>query len=255
MKRYLRWAVVRAPGLERLRRNWQHAWQRTMRIPFDPDFAALRVIAHPADDLMLDVGSNQGLAIGAMRLFKPRSRIVAFEPNRVLAEQLRRRCAVDRSVAVHDVGLDEAEATRTLYLPRYRGYPFFGLASLVREEAEGWLSEATMAGFDARDLEVEALTCQVKPLDAFELRPTFIKLDVQGVEDRVIRGGMTTIEASRPVLMIENGASVERCEALLHPLGYRTVAFDGKGWTDDVRRRMNVFLLPGELNSGKRSTA
>jgi FkbM family methyltransferase len=255
MKRYLRWAVVRAPGVERLRRDLQHTWQRMMRLPFDPDFAALRMMAPRADELLLDVGSNQGLAIGAMRLFRPGSRIVAFEPNRRLAENLRRRFAGDRSIAVHDVGLDEAASNRTLYLPRYRGYPFFGLASMIREEAEGWLSEATMAGFDGRDLEVEALPCAVKPLDAFELRPTFIKLDVQGVEDRVIRGGMRTIEASRPVLMIESGASIARCEALLQPLGYRTVACDGRGWTDDVRGRMNVFMLSGESNSGRRSTS
>lgn len=223
--------------------------------PFDPDFAALRSIDPRQDELILDVGSNYGLAIGAIRLYRPSAPVVGFEPNRRLADGLRRRFASDRSTTVYDVGLDAEEADRTLYLPLYRGYAFYGLASMIRSEAEGWLSNETIAAYDARWLEIEEIPCRVRPLDALSLRPTFMKLDVQGIEDRVLTGARKTIEASRPVIMIENGASVPRCERMLGPLGYEIKALGQHGWTDDLRSRMNVFFLPGERHFGRRSNA
>lgn len=53
--------------------------------------------------------------------------------------------------------------------------------------------------------------------------PNTIKIDVEGHEERVLRGGMTTLARYRPVVLVDwNDDMTLRCvSALLTPLGYR----------------------------------
>jgi len=67
---------------------------------------------------------------------------------------------------------------------------FDGLASFDREAAAGWLPRF-LPGFDAAKQEIRTVTCTVLPLDALALAPCFIKIDVQGLELRVLRGSMS----------------------------------------------------------------
>lgn len=247
MKRHLRAAMVRLPVLETLRRDIQHGFQRWLHRPFDPDFAVLRVLPERPHELLLDVGTNNGLAVGAMRLYRPHAAIVCFEPNRALAERVRRRFASDPGVTVHAYGLDAEGGSRTLFVPRYREYVFTGLASVDRSEAAGWLNDRTLAGFQSRHLTIETALCEFRSLDELQLAPSFIKLDVQGAEERVVTGARETISRSRPVVMMENNSSVDRCLNRLANLRYGLWSFRLGRWSNDAASAMNVFFVPQEL--------
>ncbi|MEX2114014.1 MAG: FkbM family methyltransferase [Pirellulales bacterium] len=64
----------------------------------------------------------------------------------------------------------------------------------------------------------------VVPLDAFNLqRCDFIKIDVEGMEEDVLRGAVETIARCRPIMYVENDRP-EKCESLIRyiaSLGYR----------------------------------
>ena len=75
------------------------------------------------------------------------------------------------------------------------------------------------------------------PLDDFGLRDVdYIKIDVEGFEKKVLQGAARTIDASDPVIVIEQNHVVlhddvqfsakEYCESI----GYREVAVDARGW-------------------------
>jgi hypothetical protein len=61
------------------------------------------------------------------------------------------------------------------------------------------------------------------PLDSFGLTDLdFIKIDVEGMADRVIAGGAETISNSRPAIYVEMiGDERQRATPLLEKLGYR----------------------------------
>ncbi len=247
MKRHLRAAMVRLPIIETLRRDIQHGLQRRLQRPFDPDFCALRVLPERPHEILLDVGANNGLAVGAMRLYRPHATIICFEPNRILAERVRRRFAFDPRVTVNAYGLDMEGGSRTLFVPRYREYVFTGLASIDRSEATRWLNERTLAGFQARHLTIETALCEFRPLDELQLAPSFIKLDVQGAEERVIQGACETIARSRPVIMMENSSAVRGCLNRLPALHYGLWSFRQGSWSTEVTSAMNVFFIPQEF--------
>ncbi len=74
-------------------------------------------------------------------------------------------------------------------------------------------------------------------LDEFELEDVdYIKIDVEGFEEKVIKGGMQTIEASWPLIVIEQndvilpGDAKYGAKVFLESLGYRHIATDPRGW-------------------------
>ena len=58
----------------------------------------------------------------------------------------------------------------------------------------------------------------------FDIRPTFIKVDAEGSELKVVQGGIETIKRHLPALMLEvNDTQAKPVEAILYPLGYKCV--------------------------------
>lgn len=198
---------------------------RLTRRPHEHDFQALRFC--PDDALHLDVGANHGQSILSIVLVAPRATIVAFEPNVRLAAKIAARWQRHARVTVHPLGLSDRAARLPLYVPRYRGMVYDGLASLDRREAVEWLNAETIYGFRAEHLTVDIAQCTLRPLDAFTFAqsPYFIKLDAQGHEYKVLAGAAGVLTAARPVLLIEGSWRDPAIAPYLRRFGYSRYEF------------------------------
>ncbi len=194
--------------------------------------------------VFLDIGANFGfysvvLAAG----LRKQCTVHAFEPNPPLLERLRHHVAVNGLqdvVHLHGVALAEHAGTA-------------GLATKAGNTG-GTHVVAPGAGATAVDL----IT-----LDAFGEQQRLprldaIKLDVEGFEERVLRGGRQTLRRWRPLLLLElepprlrdKQSSVERVVGLLDELGYALYVSRRRSLVplrqlpqgDDAQ--MNVFCLP-----------
>jgi FkbM family methyltransferase len=216
--------------------------------PTEPDFKLLRHLRVPPGHVCADIGANRGETIASARLFQPDVPIVAFEPNPVLEPIIQARNAADAKLTLYMVGLSDRPGTFDLHVPYYKGVPFDGLASFEYDEAANWLSPDRLAGFDPRHHSVRSFTCRVATLDSFGLVPAFIKIDVQGLEPQVIRGGRDTIGAHLPVILMENNRP-ERDAADLLALGYRPYAFTDRGLVADRAGDLNTVYLHPQTRS------
>jgi hypothetical protein len=127
-----------------------------------------------------------------------------------------------------------------LYVPIYRGYVYDGLASLDRAEAH-WLNADRVYRFRPDQLTLEEHCVEVRTLDAFELRPDIIKIDVQGTERAVVEGGVRTLEQSLPVLLIE--APTPELVSLLRDFGYMHYAFCRGTLVPETLGDPNTFFI------------
>jgi len=218
--------------------------RRLLRRPSEDDFCALRFIPEDLPGCFVDVGANHGQSIESIRLFKPRSRIVAFEANEELARKLQRRYADDPAITVHAHGLADERQSRVLFVPVYKGFVYDGLASFDRESAAMWLGPQTLFFFSPRRLKLRESRCTTERLDEQGLDPLFIKIDVQGFEYQVIRGGLETIRCCDPILMIEALQSSPPLVELTRRLGYRQYLFDETGfYPSDAPGALNSILM------------
>lgn len=238
---HIRALQSRFPAFVDAKANAQRFVRRALRTPFEADFRFLALWGPAPGEVFADVGANRGQSIDAIRLYHPDALIHAFEPNPHLALALARLFEDDPALAVYRCGLAEREESRQLFIPAYRGFVYDGLASFDEAECRDWLNEETVAGFDPSQLEVMACEAKAFPLDQLAMPVGFLKLDVQGFELAVLRGGERTLQSACPIVMMENNPPADAY--LTEELGWTRAAFTGKGLRANAWGDLNTFYV------------
>jgi FkbM family methyltransferase len=171
-----------------------------------------RVLHRPGT--LLDVGAHDGaFTLPLARL--PRSRVLAFEPLPAAFARLRAAAGALPNVELRQEALGDHRGEAALTLPILDGVP-----------NEQWASTAKgYAGLDPRVTE-QRITVPLRRLDEFGLADlTAVKLDAEGAEQEVLRGGRETLLRCRPILSIEieerhREGSTWAVPAYLDALGY-----------------------------------
>jgi FkbM family methyltransferase len=156
---------------------------------WEPNLVAItRMFSGGVDaPLVLDIGANLGAYTipVAKELQKVSGTVVAFEPQRIVYYQLCGNIFLNRLDNVFALNQAVGETEESVQIPKidYRNFTNIGAFSIERKYRELNGTEASMLSGS------EPVT--VITLDKLSLpeRPVFIKLDVEGMELRVLKGG------------------------------------------------------------------
>jgi FkbM family methyltransferase len=143
-------------------------------------------LAH--DSNCIDAGANLGNVLTEITRLAPVGRHIAYEPIPALAKDLTQRFP---AVDVRCAGLSDGPGEASFFYVRDRE----GLSGFRRRN-------------DLGAEEVEELTARTEALDSALPEgyvPRLIKIDVEGAEIAVLRGGIETICAHRPIIIFEHG--------------------------------------------------
>ncbi len=201
MIRVLRTLQTYAPAVRPLKFGFYNALTRYLGWHVEIEFKLLSRMRGAG--LALDIGGNWGQSIWALKGAAAPRKIVSFEPNPALSSRLQRVFARDPGVQIEACGLGDRAGGFTLYVPRYRNFVYDGLASLDEGEARNWLNAYRMARFDPKKLHVDEYQTPVRTLDSYGFEPDIVKIDVQGLELQVVRGGLQTFSRCHPVTIVE----------------------------------------------------
>jgi FkbM family methyltransferase len=191
--------------------------------------------------LVIDVGANTGfyalIAAGA----SPENRVLAFEPDPSVLDDLRRNIALngfEDRITVQAHALSDRIGKAPLFVPTQE----HGLIE-TSSSLEAAFKEAHSA---VHEVEVTTLDTLLGGWRDRLRRVTVIKVDVEGHEAPVLRGAERLIRRWRPLLFVEVlvRADVEALSAFIAAHDYRsivlrpdgigapsrTVAFDPSGW-------------------------
>ncbi len=186
---------------------------RPMR-DIDPTLFALAREFVGSGSIVWDLGANIGLfSFAAAHFAGAAGRVICFEPDAWLVQLLRRSCrlqpASSSPVEVVPAAIAESVALRTFNI---------GFRSRSTSFLSGYGS--TQSGGVCERQTVVALS-----LDWLSERmplPDVIKIDVEGAELEILRGGIRLLEQKRPVVLCEVSAQYSgEVAALLKNLGYR----------------------------------
>ena len=216
LKKHARGFMIAYPSANRIVRKIRSAGRDK---PHD-DFWFLRHLQAAEGTVLVDAGANVGQSVRALRGTLPDTPIHAFEPSASAFAKLRDNTAGLPAVTLHQTALFDVPGEMTIYTPAYDGRPMSPLSSLDYDSAAQWLTRFGGIFIDERKVTVRKETVAVARLDDYGLAPSFIKIDVQGVAPRLLRGGEATIAAHRPVLFVERDPDDDIAEQLA-PLSYR----------------------------------
>lgn len=216
-------------------------WRARLRAG-DPHALLMQRLVEPGDTA-LDIGANWGLyATGLSELAGPDGHVVAVEPGPEL-RSLRAACSRRRNVTIWPVALSDRTGSATMHVPRQGSRSFSALARLGRGADGAEAFEVELARLD--DLEVP------RPE-----RLRFIKCDVEGHEDAVLRGGESLIRTQMPALLVEieerhRDEPVARAFSTLESWGYGGFCLTAGGLQPldgfDLSRDQRAHLVAGEL--------
>lgn len=210
------------PALQEVRYTAHDRILSAIGRPWRAEAAALWLLT-PDNPLIVDVGANRGFSIAGFRMMSPAARIVAFEPLPHLACKLRRRFADNAEIEIIDCALGRADDRLAMHVPIYRGFIFDGLASLDRDQAEGWFTEDRFYWLDRSKLAIETADVPVRRLDDYGLDPFLLKIYVQGLEREVLVGAEATLKRAQPLVL--TAARMPKTTEMLADLGYVRLAF------------------------------
>jgi FkbM family methyltransferase len=146
--------------------------------------------------------------------------------------------------------LDGSDIDVQLHVPSYRGFVYDGLGSLDYQEAHSWINSDTVYFFDPAKLVVDSHACSVETLDAQKLAdPIFIKIDVQGFEFQVVKGGVETLGQHEPILLIEDFSAKPDLIELTASLGYKPYTFESGRLLPGASETVSFLFTPKRMSA------
>lgn len=163
----------------------------------------LRVLDRVLRDGMvfIDVGANQGefALFAAKRL--PHGRVYAFEPMEAMYKRLMRNILLNRftNIDAIKIGLWSEQTERKIYVSEGK----FDDGSV--HEGLGTLFETATRGVAVQQVPLTTLDAFISDLGVVRL--DVLKIDVEGSELHVLKGGEQSLRKFRPVILIEANRS------------------------------------------------
>jgi len=204
----------------------------------------------PPGSLCIDVGAHVGDRVAVFRRLG--ARVLAVEPQPHLVALLRRLHGRDGGVTILPVALGEGAGTADLRINRRN--PTLSTLSA------GWAARVGESPRFPGERWEGTVPVPVETLDAVIARyggPAFIKVDVEGLEPRVLAGLTRPVPALSFEFLPESLADAVACVGLLCRLGdYRFAASRGEsfrfdtGWLDAAAIQDWLHSLPPDHPGG-----
>ncbi len=191
---------------------------------FEPTvFAALKSGAHPGG-VVLDIGANVGMySMLIARWVGESGRVYAFEPAPEPLHALRDHVTLNNlSDRIEVIGEAVSDAS--------------GEATFYAHTANG--ENSLNPEYARRVTAAEAVRVPVTTIDDFclqrEIKPTMLKMDIEGFEFHALRGARETLSQHRPTVIIEMHPHIwpeidftrEQADAILKELGCEAVPLE-----------------------------
>ena len=193
------------------------------------------------DELACDIGANRGLF--SFWMLHLGLRVAAFEPNphmiRILRHRFPRALRQER-LRIFDVALSDSEGEAVLHVPQ--GFSPLGTID---------------GGLIAQHVAMDEIAVARRRLDDCLDEPVgFIKIDVEGHEQRVLEGAHRLLVKHQPSILVEaeerhHAGAVAVMRQMLDPLGYEGFFVDADGlhsigeFDPDVHQRLDALNATG----------
>ena len=233
--------MLKQAALKLLRDKAPHLWHFAKYQQYkhtsagEPEIHVLQYLAQN-DRIGLDIGVHLGFY--SRHLVGLCSRVIGFEPNPTSAA-LAAAC-LPRNVQIENVALSDKAGTAILRIPRFG--PDGGTEALGTLEAANPLGGAAF----------EEIEVRIARLDDYNLPPVgFMKIDVEGHEEAVLRGGTQLLQRDRPACMVEieerhNSGAIARVLEYFEDLDYHAFYLSGGYFKSVDRGSIDTNELQGE---------
>ena len=173
--------------------------------PHDKDYLALKILFNSNETRdFIDVGGNIGLsAIGFRELGFHKNTIHVFEPDKTLIKKIIKIKKLYKKIKTYNFGLSSINQKKKLIKAYYKNQYFHFNNSFDKKYIYRKIKNNYPNIFNKFKFKSQSLT--LKKFDSLKLNinACFVKIDVEGLDHRVLQGMMKFIKKNKPVILIE----------------------------------------------------
>jgi len=194
-----------------------------------------------AGETIIEIGGHIGyLSVFFARLAGPDGHVFVFEPGENNLPYLHKNVAQKKNIRVIDKAASDQDGDITFYVENLSGQN-----NTMRQDFPGLEANRALAFVPVSYVsrKVSATTIDTFVANA-GVRPTFIKIDVEGGELCVLRGALWTLQTFAPRLMVEVNMDFAEVASLLTQSGYQIFDDSLRELQFDIREPGNYFCFP-----------
>ncbi|MDF1613100.1 FkbM family methyltransferase [Stygiobacter electus] len=184
---------------------------------------------------VIDVGANIGQFTLAVNYYFPNLKIYSFEPSKLAYKRLIKSLGNNKNVILFNFGLGDVDGEIEFYENSFDQISSFSKIDLSNNNKVYKKSKSVTTKAVIKKLDDIFNTINVIP-------PVLLKLDVQGLEDRVLMGALKSLKSIDYILLelafeklYEEQLLFNEMNELLKSLGYNFIAPMGFNLGDDNR--------------------
>lgn len=190
---------------------------------------------------IIDIGANDGQFSEKIRTLFPGAAIHAFEPLPDSYANLKNNFKADLQFNAYNVALGEEDGRLSFYRNEYT--PSSSLLPLANEHISHFDNAVK-----TNQVEVVITTLDKVMADKNLNAPLLIKIDVQGFEDKVIKGGLTTLKKADMIICEMSFRELFKGQVLFDDI-YNTITslgFKYVGSLDQLRSPQSNAILQAD---------
>lgn len=216
-------------------------------LPHEEDFHGFRALPIPENGLFLDIGANDGKSARSYKKLFRRASVFSVEANPFhentlskLKNKLSHFNFIIGAIANEDAQL-------TLYTPIYKNIIIHSAASVFLDQVKYQMKKQfKKQSITDRIRYIETVT-QPLSLDALNLSPNVIKIDIEGMEFFALKDLENTIMKSRPYVLVEyNPRNFTDVKKFMLEKNYKACGYDIKNnvFVEFNNTFRNCFFIP-----------
>ncbi|MCG2582834.1 FkbM family methyltransferase [Massilia sp. TS11] len=230
----------------------------------DEDLRIFRCFNDP-ETCVIDVGANWGYSVTSLWAVGVQAKIFSFEVNPMNRDCLDviRNFAPDR-YDFDIVGLGDHTNTLKFVIPLCNNIPIAALCSASSAPNTHHLARNVVSHMrtycrdDDIDVGIFTYTTEVRSLDSYIAGSACsflkgpiaaIKIDVEGLESKVLAGSVLTLSQHKPLIMLEGANRDPEVRAIMQSLGYLFANRDGDKLVlhEEISGNVNGFFVHKNL--------
>lgn len=174
-------------------------------LPHDKDYLGLKILFANKKIFkgsFIDIGANTGSSILSFRSMGFKNIIYSFEPNFFLFNKyLKKIKKEDGNIRIFNNALSDNNSILIFYIPYIEKKCIHYFSSFSKNYVESSMKNT----FPGKKFILQKNKIEVNKLDNFDFKKKidFIKIDSEGHDLQVLKGGKKTIKKYKPILLIE----------------------------------------------------
>jgi|TARA_Y100000310_G_scaffold198444_1_gene198485 FkbM family methyltransferase len=177
------------------------------KIIYDNDFNIIKNLEKnnyfDNKNVVIDIGANDGMSYQTIRRFTKKPKIISFEPIDDNFRILKKFKKEDKLFNCLKIALSNKSAKEFIFIPCFRKFSITLAAGINKMQVINRLKISLPIKNIINKIHFKKSIIKTKKLDNFKLKPSLIKIDIEGHEFEGVCGAIKTISKYKPILMVE----------------------------------------------------